>query len=350
MQRDYPPRVHQKKGRLYHVFQGRWTPLGAVDDPEWLRRYDDLEKSLVRLDLQTVAGLMATFRRLLDSPQNPLDLAGTTRKEYQRQLKPSGRLSRVFGHMTLDQVRPRHVGEYLDRHPAPVMANREKALLSKMFSYAIGRGWDGFNPCRHIEANKERPRDRYVEHWEYAAVFESATAAQRIFMAMSYLYGIREATTLAIRLSHVDEQSGHIVIPHEKGDKRARLVLEPETLEVIAWHTEQPGKDKIDRALIRNRHGDPYTPDGWRANWRRLMDWCLDEGVLAERFTCHDLKAKHVTDRDEERFDAQLAAGHMDPATTKRYLRHPLGRKVHPLTQLPEGKKKHVRQRIPGIS
>jgi len=340
MQRDLPPRVHEKKGRLYHVFNKHWTPLGAVDDPEWMRRYDDLERSLVAPDLQTISGLMATFRRLLENPRNPLDLAERTRSEYLRQLKPSGRLARVFGHLTLDQVRPRHIGEYLDRHPSPVMANRDKAVLSKMFSYAIGRGHDGFNPCRHIAANKERARDRYVEHWEYAAVFEEATTQQRIFMAMSYLYGIREATTLAIRLSHVDEAAGHIVIPHEKGDKRARLVLVPETREVIAWHTQQPGADKFDRALIRNRRGEPYTPDGWRTGWGRLIDHCIAKQIIAERFTCHDLKAKHVTDRDEERFDAQLAAGHMDPATTKRYLRHPLGRKVHPLTQLPEGKKK----------
>lgn len=340
MTRDLPPRVHEKKGRLYHVHGGKWTPLGARDDPEWIRRYDDLELALVAPDLQTVAGLMATFRVLIDTgryrKRDGKPLSPVTAKEYNRILRPSGRLARVFGHMTLDQVKPYHVGSYLDKHPKPYMANREIALLSRMFTYAIRRGgYKGFNPCQGIDRNPESPSDRYVEHWEYNVVFQRASLAQQMFMALTYLCNIRESTVLSIMVPPgSDRKAGYIKVI-EKGNKPARVVLTPKVEEVIGWHVGLPGHEKANKALIRNRHGDPYTPDGWRSNWGRLMDKCIAEGVLKDRFTCHALRAKHATDRAETLFDTQLALGHFDEATTRRYIRHPLGRKIVPLDDLP---------------
>jgi len=65
--------------------------------------------------------------------------------------------------------------------------------------------------------------------------------------------------------------------------------------------------------------------------WQRLQRRAVRDGILEQRFTFHDLRAKHATDKDEEHLNAQLALGHATPEMTKAYIRHPLGRKVDPL-------------------
>ncbi len=70
--------------------------------------------------------------------------------------------------------------------------------------------------------------------------------------------------------------------------------------------------------------------------WQRTMKKALDEELISERFRFHDIRAKHATDKDEKELNAQIALGHKDVATTKKYIRHPLGRKVKPLDSLPD--------------
>lgn len=355
-QRDpkYPPRVHPKGPHLYHVYRGKWRPLGPDGDPippTTLRRYDDLERELVDPGLETLAALMAAFRRRLEDPRNPLRLAGRTRDEYLRQLRPSGRLARVFGDCRLEDVRPVDVGNYLEVHPYPVAANRERALLQKLYSYAIGRGYTGFNPCTGVSPNAEQARTRYVEDWEYIQVFQRAGVSQQMFLALSYLFGVRTSALLSIRLRDIDRGAGEILVV-DKGADKGRLQIGPATESVIGWHLDQqigriPGRtartttlSQADRHLIRNTRGRPWTRHNWAKYWRRLIDACLADGLISEPFRPHDIRAKRATDLEEEQFDAQLALGHWDRSTTKRYLRHPRGRKIHELVQLPTTRKK----------
>ncbi len=84
--------------------------------------------------------------------------------------------------------------------------------------------------------------------------------------------------------------------------------------------------------VICSRNGTPYTESGFKTAWQRVQRRAIIQGTLKQRFTFHDIRAKHATDRDEERFDAQLALGHLDPSMTKRYIRHRRGRLVEPLS------------------
>lgn len=79
-------------------------------------------------------------------------------------------LKKVFGRMHASAVTKRHVASYLVRrtddegNAAPVRANREIALLSSAYSWALSREeWSvESNPCHGVRRNRESPRTHYV--------------------------------------------------------------------------------------------------------------------------------------------------------------------------------------------
>nr|VFK44440.1 MAG: hypothetical protein BECKTC1821E_GA0114239_103518 [Candidatus Kentron sp. TC]VFK44876.1 MAG: hypothetical protein BECKTC1821D_GA0114238_102223 [Candidatus Kentron sp. TC]VFK58004.1 MAG: hypothetical protein BECKTC1821F_GA0114240_102124 [Candidatus Kentron sp. TC] len=80
----------------------------------------------------TIGAVAEAYRRLTAAASLSRKLlSDKTRAEYLRMLRtdPPSKLILAFGAMRPDDVLPRHVGEYLDLHPAPVAANRDIALL-----------------------------------------------------------------------------------------------------------------------------------------------------------------------------------------------------------------------------
>lgn len=63
------------------------------------------------------------------------------------------------------------------------------------------------------------------------------------------------------------------------------------------------------------------------------MQKALGSERLKEHFTEHDIRAKSGTDADASGLNAQMLLGHVDAATTRRYIRHKQAVKVVPLTK-----------------
>ena len=69
----------------------------------------------------------------------------------------------------------------------------------------------------------------------------------------------------------------------------------------------------------------PFTSDGFRSNWHRLMTKATTPGdkgqpaALTERFTFHNLRAKSASDDALEVATERLA--HDDPRTTQKVYR-----------------------------
>ncbi len=77
------------------------------------------------------------------------------------------------------------------------------------------------------------------------------------------------------------------------------------------------------RALICTEAGKPYTSGGFQAIWQRLMKKAVGgstPGVIAERFTFHDLRAKSLSDAKSLE-EAQKRGGHSDSKMTQRVYR-----------------------------
>jgi len=79
--------------------------------------------------------------------------------------------------------------------------------------------------------------------------------------------------------------------------------------------------------IIANERGQGYTSNGFKSNWQRLMNNAMESGIIKNRFTFHDLRAKAGSDA---KGNAQELLGHASAATTKRvYERKPA--KVRPI-------------------
>ena len=72
--------------------------------------------------------------------------------------------------------------------------------------------------------------------------------------------------------------------------------------------------------MVFTREGNPYSADGWRSIFHRLMTNALSSGVLDERFRDHDIRAKAGSDNNcvEE---ARTFLAHLNIKVTKRHYR-----------------------------
>jgi integrase len=73
----------------------------------------------------------------------------------------------AWGNRRAKTIGRREVGELLDGivdRGAPIMANRVKALISKMYNFGMGRDLVAFNPCHGVSLpSKPRQRDRVLD-------------------------------------------------------------------------------------------------------------------------------------------------------------------------------------------
>jgi len=73
--------------------------------------------------------------------------------------------------------------------------------------------------------------------------------------------------------------------------------------------------------IVCDRSGKPMSDSALQNRWRAVMTRALEKTELTERFTEHDLRAKHATDVDAAGGDATANLLHDDKRTTEDYLR-----------------------------
>jgi len=207
----------------------------------------------------------------------------------------------------------------MDARGKPVAANREKALFSHIFSYAIRWGVVKDNPCRNVKRNPEKPRDRYVQDWEYDLVYDLAPRIVRAMMGFASITGLRLGDILRVKIADIKPDS----VTTKIGKTGSTLVFE-RTAELDKIMDMARDRKVSSLYLFCTREGQPYTPDGFASIWQRLMTKAVKTGM--ERFTFHDLRAKAGSEAD----NPTELLGHDDPKTTNRvYRRKP--RRVRPV-------------------
>ncbi len=233
-----------------------------------------------------------------------------------------------FGDMRPQDLRPVHVYQYLDirAKQAPVAANREKALLSHVFTKAMEWGVLDTNPCRGVKRKPEKVRNRCPSQDEVIAFIGVSPPLLQVYVPVKVLTGLLQQDLLALRRDQLKDDGIYVEI--KKTGKK------------IIFEWTDALREAIDSALALkrpvfslnvfcNRRGQAYTGDGFRSIWQRAMNKAISTGAL-ERFTEHDLRAKAATDADENGLDAQALLGHMDGQTTRRYLRSKAAIRVKP--------------------
>ena len=117
----------------------------------------------------------------------------------------------------------------------PVLANRVLALVSRIFTFAIGRQWRPDNPAGRIKKHPEPGRDRVLSEDEIRAIWNALNTEDPLHEAifkLRFLTAARGCEIRTMRWEDVSFQSGWWTIPRERAKNGVahRVPLLPDTV------------------------------------------------------------------------------------------------------------------------
>lgn len=246
-------------------------------------------------------------------------------------------LRKTFGHLTPQEVKPRHVADFINVKTGRIHRNRMVTILSTVYKIAMG-SWciemDLVNPCTVVKKWPTKPRERYITDAEFAAIRAIACPQVQIAMDLALLTGQRQSdivqmTWKQIKAIGVARPDWRIEIDQGKTGKKLAIMISPAVETVLKrarlmepmWPREN---------VVRTKFGKAYTPDGFRALWQRtIRSYEKLTGIKTDRAHFHDIRAKSISD-NLSLDNAYLLAGHIDIAMTRKtYDRN--RRRVQPL-------------------
>lgn len=311
----YPPRVYRGKSKFeFHPATGGAIQLCPLDSPVSLiwAKYEAALKNIQ--EKANLSGLIDQFFESADYAR----LGAETRKDYK---KYSKKIIPVFGKMDPDGVKPQHIRKYMDKRgvAAPVQANREKAFLSRVYSWAYERGMVAGNPCKGVRQFKEEERERYITDEEYGALFSVAPAVVQVAMEIAYLCLARQGDVLALQKSQLLDAG--IFIRQGKTAAKQIKAWSDRLTAAIELAKSLPLKDGVSSVyVLHQQNGARYTRDGFNSRWQLARDEAQKKFPhLLFDFTFHDLKAKGVSDLEGSLQEKQQISGHKTITQTARY-------------------------------
>jgi integrase len=205
-----------------------------------------------------------------------------------------------------------------------VVCNREKAYISRVFSWGQLRGHCAGNPAEGVPRLTEHARTRYVTDDELAAFAaycaEESSAAVYLIPIMELCYLLRARTAEALDIKTDQINSDGVLLKRRKGSKDSLVSWSPRLRAAVdaasaakrergilsAWLFVGSDRARLKEATVQT------------AFQRLMRAW---SGMGHARWTIHDLKAKGITDTANH--DKLAASGHRDPKMLAIYDRLP---------------------------
>jgi integrase len=328
---NLPPNVHLKHGAYYFVQAGKWERL-ANTLPAALAAYGR------RIEKQGVAGIPNTLPRLIDKfvAERAAKLKPKSQEMYRRcanLLKP------VVADFLVHQLNAADVTQLvhgLAVRRGATTANQCRATLSSVYSFAIELGAATSNPVRDTHKIPIPKRTRYLENDELEKIAAKGPPMLRAVINLAYVTGQRISDVLDLAVEQ--QTDGFICFVQRKTGHRMKLRRTRNLASVIAKAQAvcraallEAHRDSTPTTIVFNRKGEPYTYFGFSTIWQRAR---AASGVIDARI--HDVRAKALTDAEEQGLDAQRLAGHASRATTEIYLRGRRAFIADPLPSLPK--------------
>jgi integrase len=243
------------------------------------------------------------------------ELGARTQRDYRRHLLT---LRQHFGAFVPGTIKPKDVGRFLDVKTGKQHRNKVVAVLSSVMGFAVGAWYiDGcdVNPCQNVRRHECHPRTRYVTDDEFHAVRSLAPFSVQLAMDLALLTGQRQGDILDMTWLTVHET--HIDVIQGKTGKHLGIRITPALEEVLLRARRYKPFIGPRLYIVRTRNGEPYTHEGFRALWQRVMDEAMRLGAIRTRYTFHDLRAKCATDK-KDLAGASALLGHGDSRLTNR--------------------------------
>jgi len=301
--------MHRHGGYYFVYYEGgkqRWRKLSS-DYGEALRLYADLVGK--KREITTVEEAMTHCVALWDKK-----LAEDTIKGYTASSK---RLIPPFGKLKLDELKRKHVYEYMTTR-GNVAANRDRAFLSSVYTHMLNSGLHhGENPCAGLRfRNPERARKRYVTDTELVTLVDKLPRIFGLMARWSYLTGMRESEMFALKISDGDKDRGVTYTPAKQ-----RKAAEQETA-TIEWTDDlrevwkaAAGSRIGEQPLFMTAKKNHYTRNSFNSTWQR---WKKKIGIPNLRW--HDLRRKAGSDSVSDEAATELL-NHSDGKVTRKHYR-----------------------------
>jgi integrase len=329
--RGLPARWVFKDGAFYYIPPKDLRHLW--DGKSWFRLGKTLadaykvwgERVAAPKDISTIGQLFDQY--LIEGLEGKAPKTATEYRRYVRILRPS------FGAMTISDLEPQHVYQYVKKRSAKVAGHREMEFLSAAVSKAVEWGIIKANPLiGQVALPGEKARTRYVEDWELIELLSLAPRKRKgslgmvqAYLRLKLLTGLRQRDLLLLTVSDLREDGIHVTPSKTKGSSGKRLVYEWTPALRAAVEALKAIRPAISPYLVCSRNGKGYVKDdgtapGFNHLWQNCMARVLKDTKVKERFTEHDLRAKVGSDAESLKRATELL-GSVDEALVNRVYR-----------------------------
>jgi hypothetical protein len=248
------------------------------------------------------------------------NLKRRTKADYELYL---GRISRTMDGVRLEKIDAFSLAKlrnHVEKNRGWRAANYTLQVISVVLSHGQEIGHTKTNPAKDVKRAK-RPTSlpRANRPWtdeEFQAVVEAAPPHLLVPIAIARWTSLREGDVLTLKRPAYHEG----VITHVT-EKTSQPVEHPcpkplkEILDAMPRHSAV--------TLCVNSRGTPWTSDGFRTSFFRLIRGLEKEGKVGSRLTFHGLRTTVLQESADKGFTAlQIAgyAGHKSPRSTERYI------------------------------
>ncbi|MGC3959588.1 MAG: tyrosine-type recombinase/integrase [Verrucomicrobiota bacterium] len=227
-------------------------------------------------------------------------------------------LKEQFGHIEASELKPKQIGQWMNGGPARGKIQRGKivSVLATAYRYAVGEWFVvDSNPTRDLRMPKGKRRTRYVTDAEFQAVRAICKPRLQAAMDLALITGQRQGDILKMKWSDIDVNRRLIHMKQGKTGKKFAIHV-TEALEEVLVRCKRMEPMHPRQYVLRNKFGNKYSSEGFRALWQRFIKKALQLGAIKEKFTFHDIRAKCASDHADINKAGDLL-GHQSVVMTK---------------------------------
>ena len=213
--------------------------------------------------------LVEVIDRFLDFCQE--HRAPATYEWYREKLQQFA--SEVAGPLTVDQLKPFHLDDWLAKHPRWSSGTKHNGarVVMRALSWAKKRGRIDTNPLADYEKARVGRRTTVVDPKEFEEILAAVPQEEfRDLLILTWETGARPQESLAVEARHVDLENARWVFPPEesKGEEWPRIIYLSEIAFAI---TRRSMLRNPAGPIFRNSDGKPWTTDAVNCAFIRLQ-------------------------------------------------------------------------------
>ena len=306
-------KVYQSKGKLYAYHRATATRLRSP--PGTTQFFAELasiksQTSKAKEKPGTWGGLVLTYK---SSPHFQNELKPRTKRDYNLVFEwlagmadmPLNKITRPFIHNLRDKAHVQRKRRF---------ANYVLAVISATFSFGIEHGLAHENPVSRVKKIR-RPKDLPKQNrpWtneEWKAVTEAASKHILAPIMLCGLLGWREGEAISAPRTAYNEKTGELVRTSAKSGK----IVKTDTPKQVAAALEAIFPHAATTLLVSST-GRPWTLNGFRSSFFRLIRNLEEKGQIGPDLTCHGLRHTAATNLREAGFGLQTIADFLGQET-----------------------------------